>query len=129
MPTKYAQKIPQKLNPKWIKLTRDYFLKFLKVTKFPHPVRDGTRGSEFDYPEWLIMFIAIMTVKCKLKTYLGIHRMTVEYWDDIRIGYEAEVKDKPISERQLRDRLKKICYSHRKPPVFIFQIFPKEYFE
>jgi hypothetical protein len=129
MPTKHAQKTPSKLNPKWIKQTSDYFLKFLKVTKFPHPVRDGKRGSEFDYPEWLIMFIAIMAVKCKLKTYLGIHRMTVEYWRVIRKEHETEIQAHPISERQLRDRLKKICYSHRKPPVFIFQIFPARYFE
>lgn len=129
MPTHYAKKAPPKLNPKWITQTRDYFLKFLKVTKFPHPLRDGTRGSEFDYPEWLIMFIAIMAVKCKVKTYLGIHRMAVAYWSDIRNRYETEVKAKPISERQLRERLKKICYSHRKPPVFIFQIFPREYFK
>lgn len=129
MPTKHSKKTPAKLNPKWIKQTRDYFLRFLKVTKFPHPVRDGTRGSKFDYPEWLIMFIAIMAVKCKLKTYLGIHRMAVEYWNTIRQNYTAEIKKKPISERQLRERLKKICYSHRKPPVFIFQIFPKEHLE
>ena len=92
MPSYSAKKVPAKLNPQWIKQTRDYFLRFLKVTKFPHPVRDGTRGSEFDYPEWLIMCIAIIAVKCKLKTYLGIHRMAVEYWRDMREGYEAEVK-------------------------------------
>ena len=113
-----------KLNPQWIKQTRDYFLKFLKVTKFPHPERNGTRGSKFDYPEWLIMFIAILSVKCKVKTYLGIHRMALQYWDEIA----KDLKLKPISESNLRERLKKICYKPGKPAGFIFQIFPKEYF-
>jgi hypothetical protein len=44
-----------KLNPKWVKQTRDYFLEFLEVTEFPHPERNGSRGSKFDYPEWLII--------------------------------------------------------------------------
>lgn len=112
-----------KLNPKWIKETHDYFLKFLKATKFPHPNRDGARGSKFDYPEWLIMFIAILSVKAKIKTYLGIHRLAIQYWDIISNGLDL----KPISERQLRDRLKKIRHSPRKPAIFMFQIFPKEY--
>ena len=68
-----AQEIP-KLNPKWIKQARKYFKEFLEVTDFPHPVRNGQRGSEFAYPEWLIMFIAVLSVKCQAKTYLGIHR-------------------------------------------------------
>lgn len=118
------QTIP-KFNPKWIKETRNYFLKFLKATKFPHPERDGSRGSKFDYPEWLIMFIAILSVKAKVKTYLGIHKLAVNYWDIIT----QDLKLKPISERQLRDRLKKICHSPGKPAMFIFQIFPKEFFD
>lgn len=118
------QKSKVKLNPEWVKETRIYFKKFLKETKFSHPDRDGTRGSKFSYPEWLIMFIAILSVKCKEKTYLGIHRLTVEYWDLIAEG----LKLKPLSERQLRDRLKKICHSPGKPAAFIFQIFPKKIF-
>lgn len=114
----------KKLNPQWVKEARDYFKKFLKVTKFPHPVRNGSRGSEFDYPEWLIMFIAVLSVKCKVKTYVGIHRLSTQYWNMIAEG----TKLKSISERQLRDRLKKICHSPRKPAAFIFQIFPQEYF-
>jgi hypothetical protein len=118
-----------KLNPEWIKKTRDYFLDFLKVTKFPHPVRNGTRGSEFDYPEWLIIFIAILSVKCKVKTYLAIHRMTLQYWKDIIGGTNLEKKNlKPISESNLRERLKKICHKPRKPAAIIFQIFPEKYF-
>jgi hypothetical protein len=114
-----------KLNPKWVKETRDYFLKFLKATKFPHPKRNGKRGSEFDYPEWLVMFIAILSVKCKVKTYLGIHRMAVQYWNIIAEGLSL----KPIPETTLRYRLKKICHQPRKPAMFIFQIFPKCYFD
>lgn len=117
-------KQPTKLNPQWVKKTRDYFKKFLKVTGFPHPERNGARGSKFDYPEWLIMFIAVLSVKAKTKNYLAIHRLAVQYWDIIAEG----LKLKPISERQLRDRLKKICHKPRKPAEVIFQIFPKEYF-
>ena len=54
-----------KLNPEWITETRRYFLDFLESTNFPHPVRDGTRGTEFDYPEWLIMFIAVLPSNAK----------------------------------------------------------------
>ena len=55
-----------KLNPAWITRTRKYFLEFLKVTKFPHPERNGERGSKFFYPEWLIMFLRLFSVKCKV---------------------------------------------------------------
>lgn len=114
-----------KLNPQWIKETRDYFKKFLRVTKFPHPVRNGTRGSEFDYPEWLIIFIAVLSVKAKVKNYLAIHRLALQYWDIFTEGLDGRIRKKPISERQLRDRLKKICHSPRRPATLIFQIFPR----
>lgn len=119
------QKQKSKLNPEWVKETRDYFKKFLKVSKFPHPERNGNRGSKFDYPEWLIMLIAIVAVKGKVKTYLGIHKLAVQYWSILAEG----LKVKPISERQLRDRLKKICHSPRDPAMFIFQIFPQDYLD
>ena len=66
-------KTVSKLNPAWITQARNYFLKFLKMTNFPHLERNGARGSKFFYPEWLIMFIAVLAVKCKVKSYLGIH--------------------------------------------------------
>lgn len=113
-----------KLNPDWVRETRDYFKEFLKVTKFPHPERNGNRGSKFDYPEWLIMLISVLSVKAKVKSYLAIHRLTLQYWDILAEGCDL----KPISERQLRDRLKKICHQPRKPAGFIFQIFPRDYF-
>ena len=110
-----------KVSGVWIVQTRDDFRKFLRETKFPNPSRLGERGPELRYPEWLIMFIAILAVKCKCRTYLAIHRMVTEYWDDIAKGLNL----KRISERQLRDRLKKICHQPRKPAAFIFQLFPE----
>ncbi|MDQ3633467.1 MAG: hypothetical protein M3405_03025 [Acidobacteriota bacterium] len=61
-----------KLNPQWITETRQYFLDFLQLTNFPHPPRNGTRGSSFAYPEWLIMFIAVMAVKCWIFAAMGV---------------------------------------------------------
>lgn len=119
-----AKKV-SKLNPAWIAQTRNYFLEFLRVTKFPHPERNGARGSKFSYPEWLIMFIAVLSVKCKVKSYVGIHRMSQQYWPQIA----ADLDVPPISESQLRDRLKKICHSPGRPAMFIFQIFPADYLD
>ena len=111
----------RKLSREWIKRTRADFREFLDETKFPDPKREeGSRGPEWKYPEWLIMFIAILSVKDKRKSYVGIHKMSTEYWDIIAEG----IKLKPISERQLRERLKKIGHSSRKPATFIFQLFP-----
>ncbi len=115
------QKNVTKLSAEWISQTRKDFRSFLKETKFPNPVRLGKRGPEFAYPEWLIMFIAILSVKCKLKSYLAIHRMVKEYWSIISQGLKLRL----ISERQLRDRLKKICHFPGKPAAFIFQVFPE----
>ena len=110
-----------KISREWIKQTKSYFKRFLQETGFPEPKRDGIRGPTFDYPEWLIMFIAILSVKCKLKHYVTIHRMVTEYWDAIGEGVNLKV----LSERQLRDRLKKIGHSVGKPAAFIFQAFPE----
>ena len=111
-----------KLNPKWVKHTRQEFREFLKMTGFPEPVRNGTRGSPFEYPEWLIMFIAVLSVKAKVKTYLGIHRLAVEYWSLLTPDPDL----KPISESQLRERLKKIRHTPGTPAGFISQLFPAE---
>lgn len=114
-----------KLNPEWISVTRKYFLDFLEVTKFPHPARHGRRGSKFEYPEWMIMLIAVLAVKCKIKSYLGIHKLALQYWEQI-----ADNKDvPPISETQLRTRLKKIRFEFGKPARFIQQIFPSGYLD
>jgi hypothetical protein len=109
-----------KLNPQWVTQTRTDFLQFLQETQFPHPVRNGQRGSAFDYPEWLIMLIAVLGVKCKVKTYLGIHRLTLQYWSLLT----PDPALKLISESQLRQRLKKIGHTPGKPAAFILQLFP-----
>ncbi len=113
-----------RLNPEWVRQARDYFREFLEETGFPHPVRNGARGSEFSYPEWLIMFIAVLSVRCKIKTYQGIHRLALQYWPIITESMEGGIK--PISESQLRDRLKKISHTPRRPAGFILQVFPEE---
>jgi len=110
-----------KLSEKWISQTREMFRDFLNFTNFPDPERQGERGPKFKYPEWLIMFIAVMSVKLKIKTYIQIHKMAMQYWEIISDGLDLP----PISERQLRDRLKKICHHPRKPATFIFQMFPE----
>lgn len=110
-----------KLNPKWITQTRQQFLQFLEATGFPHPERNGKRGSAFEYPEWLIMLIAILSVKCQVKSYLGIHRLAVQFWPLLTPDPVLQ----PISESQLRERLKKICHAPGRPAGFVLQLFPE----
>ena len=110
-----------KISTRWIRQTRDAFRSFLNETNFPDPERLGERGPKFKYPEWLIMFIAVLSVKLKVKTYVQIHKMAVKYWDSIAQGMDLS----PISEKQLRDRLKKIRHFPGKPAAFIFQLFPE----
>ena len=100
-----------------VKLSETFWIK----PTFPDPERRGERGPTFKYPEWLIMLIAILAVKLKIKTYLQIHKMAVRYWDIIAQGMDLS----PISEKQLRDRLKKIRHFPGKPAAFIFQQFPE----
>jgi hypothetical protein len=76
--------------------------------------------QHLDILKWLIMFIAILSVKLKVKTYLQIHKIALKYWDIIAEGLDL----KPISERRLRDRFKKIRHQPGKPAAFIFQLFP-----
>ena len=110
-----------KISTRWIRQTRADFREFLDETNFPDPERLGERGPVFKYPEWLIMFIAILSVKLKIKTYVQIHKMAVQYWPYIAEGMDLT----PISERQLRERLKKIRHFPGKPATFIFQLFPE----
>jgi hypothetical protein len=58
-----------KISTRWIRETRDDFRAFLDETDFPDPERLGERGPVFKYPEWLVMFIAVLSVKLKIKTY------------------------------------------------------------
>jgi len=108
-----------KISTRWIRETRNDFRAFLDETDFPDPQRLGERGPVFKYPEWLIMFIAILSVKLKIKSYVQIHKMAVKYWSVIAQGMDLT----PISERQLRERLKKIRHFPGKPAAFIFQLF------
>ena len=110
-----------KISTRWIRETREAFREFLDETNFPDPERLGERGPKFKYPEWLIMFIAILSVKLKVKNYVQIHKMAVKYWDIIAQGMDLT----PISEKQLRDRLKKIRHFPGDPAAFIFQLFPE----
>ena len=110
-----------KISTRWIRQTRDDFRAFLDETDFPDPERLGERGPLFKYPEWLIMFIAILSVKLKIKSYVQIHKMAHKYWHIIAEGMDLT----PISERQLRERLKKIRHFPGKPAAFIFQLFPE----
>lgn len=111
-----------KLNPAWVKQVKRELLEFLRATKFPEVIRNGNRGSTFVYPEWLIMLMAVLAVKAKVRSYLGIHRLAVEYWSLI-----TPDKDLPaISESQLRERLKKIRHTPGRPATFIFQVFPAQ---
>jgi hypothetical protein len=101
------------------KLAKDFRV-FLNETDFPDPERFSEYGPTFKYPEWLIMFIAILSVKLKVKTYIQIHKMALKYWDVI--GEDLNID--PISERQLRDRLKKSAISLESRQRSSFSSFP-----
>jgi hypothetical protein len=75
------------------------------------------------------MFIAVLSVKAHVKNYLAIHRLAVQHWDLLAEGLDGQTRTKPISESQLRDRLKKICHAPGRPAAFIFQVFPEEVFD
>ncbi len=117
---------PRKLSADWVGQTRDYFLHFLHETRFPPIERHGERGRKFDYPEWLIMLIGVVAVKCHETTYLGIHRLACHYWQEL---CGPELKLPPISESQLRERLKKIGVYPGTAPGYVLQIFPPAYLE
>ena len=51
-----------------VKETRRYFLDFLRATHFPEFTGPRGRGSPGVYPEWLIMLIGVVAVKCQGKT-------------------------------------------------------------
>jgi len=112
------------ISKEWVKETREYFIEFLRETGFPGLERHGKHGFLSDYPEWLIMLIGVLAVKCKEKTYLGIHRLSTKYWE-VLSGEEVDLP--PISESQLRERLKKISFKPGVGAGYIHQIFPPEY--
>jgi len=71
-----------KISPKWVRQTRQYFLKFLHATHFPPVERHGQRGKTFEYPAWLIMLIGVLAVTCQEPTDLGMHRRTCRFWNE-----------------------------------------------
>jgi hypothetical protein len=71
------------------------------TTGFPELQRHGERGLLCAYPEWLIMLIGVLAVKCKAKSYVGIHRLSTRYWQEL-CGQDVILP--PISESQLRER-------------------------
>src|ERR1700757_75668 len=89
------------VSKEWVQETRAYFLDFLRATQFPELMRHGGYGLMFAYPEWLIMLIGVLAVKCKEKTDVGIHRLSTRYWKEL-CGQEVPLP--PISESQLRER-------------------------
>ena len=112
------------VSQEWVQATRAYFLDFLHTTGFPELPRHGERGLMSAYPEWLIMLIGVLAVKCKEKTYVGIHRLSTRYWQDL-CGHEVTLP--PISESQLRERLKKICFEPGTGAGYIYQIFSPDH--
>jgi len=44
------------------------FREFLDMIYFPDPECLGERGPKLMYPEWIIMFIALLSVKMKVKS-------------------------------------------------------------
>jgi len=72
----------------------------------------------------LIEMIGVLAVKCKEKTYVGIHRLSTRYWQDL-CGHEVTLP--PISESQLRERLKKICFEPGTGAGYIYQIFSPDH--
>jgi hypothetical protein len=89
------------ISKQWVKQTRVYFLTLLRETPFPELERQGEGGAAVRYPEWLIMLIGVLAVKCKEKTYLGIHRLARTYWQEL---CGPQLHAPPSSERQLRVR-------------------------
>ena len=112
------------VSKQWIRETRKYFLDFLRATNFPDFTNAGARGPEVEYPEWLIMLIGVVAVKSKEKTYVGIHRLSTRYWQEL---CGQEVRAAPISESRLRERLKKICFVPGSGAGYVYQIFPPDY--
>lgn len=112
------------ISQEWVESTRAYFLEFLRMTKFPELTGQGESAGRCEYPEWLIMLIGVVAVKCKEKTYLGIHRLSTRFWKEL---CGEEVTAPPISESRLRARLKKIRFKPGTGAGYMDQIFPPDY--
>ncbi len=112
------------ISQEWVESTRTYVLELLRMTKFPALTRHGESVGRCEYPEWLIMLIGVLAVKCKEKTSLGIHRLSTRFWKEL---CGEEVQAPPIAESRLRARLKNICFKPGTGAGYIDQIFPPDY--
>jgi hypothetical protein len=81
------------ISKRWVKQTRAYFLTFLRETKFPELDRHADRDEAFHDPEWLIMLIGVLAVRSQEKTYLGIHRLSTRYWNELCGGAADRASD------------------------------------
>ncbi|MEW6482708.1 MAG: hypothetical protein AB1397_06915 [bacterium] len=70
------------------------------------------------------MFIALLSVKQKIKSYLELHRFVKDHWDVMGgdLGYKV------IPETTMRYRLKKSALRKGKTPGFVSSMFPEEFF-
>jgi hypothetical protein len=112
------------ISQEWVESTRTYFLEFLRMTKLPELTQHGESVGRGEYPEWLIMLIGVLAVKCQENTYVGIHRLSTRFWKEL---CGEEVRAPPISESRLRARLKKIRFKPGTGAGYIDQIFPPDY--
>jgi hypothetical protein len=112
-----------RVSKQWVKATRQPFLDFLRATPFPGLTEPRERGRPGVYPEWLLMLIGVVGVKGKVKTYVGIHRLSTRYWPEL---CGKEVQAPPISASQVRERLKKICVVPGSGAGYMDQIFPPD---
>ena len=96
-----------KIAPKWVRQTRKYFLKFLRSTGFPPVERHGDRGQTFMYPEWLIMLIGVLAVKCKEPTDLCIPPDALPILERVMGAHGAVTADfrKPVARTIKKHRL------------------------
>jgi hypothetical protein len=83
------------ISQEWVESARAYFLEFLRMTKCPELTRHGESTGRCEDPEWFIMLIGVLAVKCKEKTYVGIHRLSRRFWKEL---CGEEVQTPPISE-------------------------------
>src|SRR6266508_6459418 len=79
------------ISQEWVESTRTYVLELLRMTKFPALTRHGESVGRCEYPEWLIMLISVLAVKCKEKTSLGIHRLSTRFWKEL-CGEEVQLQ-------------------------------------
>jgi hypothetical protein len=72
----------------------------------PPELQDVFSGG-FDSLDWLIMFMAIVSVKAHVKNDLPIYRLAVQHWDRLAEGLDGRTRTTPISEAQLEGPVQK----------------------